>query len=160
MGRRSTAARRASVPWSARSVPARSRGRCCSDPFSARGRVVGCSSSVFLIDADLIYGTLALSPPLVVAIVAAITAGFAFGPSTPSSRQSHRRTRRRTCWNAFSGRSPRSHRRRSRSELWLRRRGAASGADPDHRRHRRASGRFTQSAVRAFVRRRTGSGRR
>jgi hypothetical protein len=41
------------------------------------------------------------------------------GPSTRSSRRSRRRTRRRTCWDASSGRSPRSHRRRSLSEPWL-----------------------------------------
>jgi MFS family permease len=37
----------------------------------------------YLIGAGLIYGTLALSPPLGVAIVAAIAAGLAFGPVNP-----------------------------------------------------------------------------
>lgn len=37
----------------------------------------------YVIGAVLIYGTLALSPPLVVAIVAAVAAGAAFGPVNP-----------------------------------------------------------------------------
>ena len=37
----------------------------------------------YLVGAVLIYGTLALSPPLGVAIVAAIAAGAAFGPVNP-----------------------------------------------------------------------------
>jgi MFS family permease len=37
----------------------------------------------YLVGAALIYGTLALSPPLAVAIVAAIAAGLAFGPVNP-----------------------------------------------------------------------------
>jgi MFS family permease len=37
----------------------------------------------YLIGAVLIYGTLALSPPLAVAIVAAFAAGLAFGPANP-----------------------------------------------------------------------------
>ena len=36
-----------------------------------------------MVGAGLIYGTLALSPPLAVAIVAAIAAGVAFGPVNP-----------------------------------------------------------------------------
>jgi MFS family permease len=37
----------------------------------------------YLVGAVLIYGTLALSPPLAVAIVAAVAAGLAFGPVNP-----------------------------------------------------------------------------
>jgi MFS family permease len=37
----------------------------------------------YLVGAALIYGTLALSPPLAVAIVAAVAAGLAFGPVNP-----------------------------------------------------------------------------
>jgi MFS family permease len=37
----------------------------------------------YLVGAGVIYGTLALSPPLAVAIVAAIAAGLAFGPVNP-----------------------------------------------------------------------------
>jgi MFS-type transporter involved in bile tolerance (Atg22 family) len=37
----------------------------------------------YLVGAALIYGTLALSPPLAFAIVAAIAAGLAFGPVNP-----------------------------------------------------------------------------
>jgi MFS family permease len=37
----------------------------------------------YVVGAALIYGTLALSPPLAVAIVAAIAAGLAFGPVNP-----------------------------------------------------------------------------
>jgi MFS family permease len=37
----------------------------------------------YMVGAGLIYGTLALSPPLAVAIVAAIAAGLAFGPVNP-----------------------------------------------------------------------------
>jgi predicted MFS family arabinose efflux permease len=37
----------------------------------------------YLVGAALIYGTLALSPPLAVAILAAIAAGLAFGPVNP-----------------------------------------------------------------------------
>jgi MFS family permease len=37
----------------------------------------------YVVGAGLIYGTLALSPPLAVAIVAAIAAGLAFGPVNP-----------------------------------------------------------------------------
>jgi MFS family permease len=39
--------------------------------------------SCYLVGAGLIYGTLALSPPLAVVIVAAIAAGLAFGPVNP-----------------------------------------------------------------------------
>jgi len=37
----------------------------------------------YVVGAGLIYGTLALSPPLAVAIIAAIAAGLAFGPVNP-----------------------------------------------------------------------------
>jgi predicted MFS family arabinose efflux permease len=37
----------------------------------------------YLVGAVLIYGTLALSPPLGVAVVAAVAAGAAFGPVNP-----------------------------------------------------------------------------
>ena len=37
----------------------------------------------YLVGAGLIYGTLALSPPLAVAIIAAVAAGLAFGPVNP-----------------------------------------------------------------------------
>lgn len=37
----------------------------------------------YVVGAALIYGTLALSPPVAVAIVAAIAAGLAFGPINP-----------------------------------------------------------------------------
>jgi MFS family permease len=37
----------------------------------------------YVVGASLIYGTLALSPPLAVAIVAAVAAGLAFGPVNP-----------------------------------------------------------------------------
>jgi MFS family permease len=37
----------------------------------------------YVVGACLIYGTLALSPPLVVAIIAAVAAGLAFGPVNP-----------------------------------------------------------------------------
>lgn len=37
----------------------------------------------YVVGAGIIYGTLALSPPLAVAIVAAIAAGLAFGPVNP-----------------------------------------------------------------------------
>jgi MFS family permease len=73
----------------------------------------------YVVGAALIYGTLALSPPLAVAIVAAIAAGLAFGPVNPIFATSPKRTLRSTCWDAFSERSPRSRRRRSRSEQWL-----------------------------------------
>ena len=39
--------------------------------------------SCYVVGAALIYGTLALSPPLAVAIIAAIAAGLAFGPVNP-----------------------------------------------------------------------------
>jgi MFS family permease len=44
-----------------------------------RRTFLGC----YLIGAIIIYGTLALSPPLAIAIVAALAAGFAFGPVNP-----------------------------------------------------------------------------
>lgn len=37
----------------------------------------------YLVGAAVIYGTLAMSPPVVVAIIAAVIAGFAFGPVNP-----------------------------------------------------------------------------
>lgn len=37
----------------------------------------------YVVGAGLIYGTLALSPPLAIAIIAAIAAGLAFGPVNP-----------------------------------------------------------------------------
>jgi MFS family permease len=82
MRKTSTAARRASEPSWAHSAPARLRGRCCSESLPARGHVGGYSSS-YLVGAGLIYGTLALSPPLAFAIIAAVAAGFAFGPVNP-----------------------------------------------------------------------------
>ena len=39
--------------------------------------------TAYLVGAALIYGTLALSPPLAVAIIAAVAAGLAFGPVNP-----------------------------------------------------------------------------
>ncbi len=73
----------------------------------------------YVVGAGLIYGTLALSPPLAVALVAAIAAGLAFGPVNPIFATVTQETRRRICWDASSGRSPRSHRRPSLSEPWL-----------------------------------------
>jgi hypothetical protein len=60
-----------------------SRGRCL---FRAVGRTWPRRRTFltsYVVSAGIIYATLALSPPLAVAIIAAIAAGLAFGPVNP-----------------------------------------------------------------------------
>jgi len=88
---------------------------CCSDAWPRRRSFL----ISYLVGAVLIYGTLAFSPPLGVAIVAAIAAGTAFGPVNPVFATVTQENTPPYLLGRVSGRSPLSCSRRSRSERYL-----------------------------------------
>jgi predicted MFS family arabinose efflux permease len=60
--------------------------------------------SCWVLGALVIFGFLALTPPLGVLVIAGFVGGLLFGPINPSPRRSSRSTPHRICWAGSSGR--------------------------------------------------------